>query len=63
MALSPDGKTLYVVQRKLNQIAKVDTASLNIVKTARLGKRPDMLAISPDGERAPGVQCFRGRPA
>ncbi len=37
MALSPDGKTLYVVQRKLNQIAKVDTASLNIVKTARLG--------------------------
>ncbi len=50
MVLSPDGKTFYVVQRKLDQIAKVDIASRQIVKTAPLGKRPDMVAISPDGE-------------
>ncbi len=49
MVLSPDGKTVYVVQRKLNQIAKVDIASRKIVKTAPVGKRPDMVAISGDG--------------
>ncbi len=47
---SPDGKTVFVGQRKLNQIAKIDTASRKIVKTAPMGKRPDMMAISPDGK-------------
>jgi YVTN family beta-propeller protein len=50
MVYSPDGKTAYVVQRKLNQIAAINTASRKITKTAPAGKRPDMLAISPDGK-------------
>lgn len=49
MAMSPDGQALYVVQRKLNQIAKVDAISHEILETAPLGQRPDMAAISPDG--------------
>jgi YVTN family beta-propeller protein len=38
------------VQRKLNQVAIIDTASQKITKTASAGKRPDMIAISPDGK-------------
>jgi YVTN family beta-propeller protein len=50
LALSPDGKLAFVVQRKLNQLAMIDTASRQITKTAPAGKRPDMLAMSPDGK-------------
>ena len=47
---SPDGKTVYVGQRKLNQISMIDTASRKIVKTTPIGQRPDMMAISSDGK-------------
>lgn len=47
---SPDGKTVYVGQRELGQIAMIDTASRKIVKTAAIGKRTDMMAISSDGK-------------
>ncbi len=47
---SPDGKTVYVGQRKLGQIAMIDTASRKITKTTSLGQRPDMIAISSDGK-------------
>ena len=47
---SPDGKTVYVGQRKLGQIAMIDTASRKITKTMALGQRPDMLDISSDGK-------------
>jgi len=50
LVISPDGKTIYVGQRGLNQIAMVDTASRKITKTTPLGKRPDMIAISSDGK-------------
>ena len=50
MVYSPDGKKAYIVQRKLNQVAIIDTASQKITKTAPAGKRPDMIAISPDGK-------------
>jgi YVTN family beta-propeller protein len=50
LALSPDGKQAYVVQRKLNQLAIIDTATRQITKTAPAGKRPDMIAVSPDGK-------------
>jgi YVTN family beta-propeller protein len=50
LVYSPDGKKAYVVQRKLNQVAIIDTASRKITKTAPAGKRPDMIAISPDGK-------------
>lgn len=50
LVISPDGKTVYVGQRGLNQIAMIDTASRNIVKTTPLGQRPDMMAISSDGK-------------
>jgi len=38
------------VQRKLNQVAILDTTSRQITKTAPAGKRPDMIAINPDGK-------------
>ena len=47
---SPDGKTVYVGQRKLGQISMIDTASRKITKTTSLGQRPDMIAISSDGK-------------
>jgi len=47
---SPDGKTVYVGQRKLGQIAMIDTASRKITKTTALGQRPDMIDISSDGK-------------
>ena len=47
---SPDGKTVYVGQRKLNQISMIDTTSRKIVKTTPIGQRPDMIAISSDGK-------------
>ncbi len=47
---SPDGKTVYVGQRKLNQVAMIDTASRKIMKTTPMGERPDMMAISADGK-------------
>jgi YVTN family beta-propeller protein len=50
LVLSPDGKTVYVGQRKLNQISMIDTTSRKIVKTTPIGQRPDMLAISSDGK-------------
>ena len=49
MVMSPDGTRLYVVQRKLNQVAVVDPNKRQVLKTAPLGKRPDMVAIAPDG--------------
>ena len=49
MVLSPDGKRVYVVQRKLHQIAVVDTESRRVVKTAAIGKRPDMVAMGSNG--------------
>ncbi|HIE42066.1 MAG TPA: hypothetical protein EYP95_02285 [Nitrospinaceae bacterium] len=47
---SPDGKTVFVGQRKLGQIAMIDTASRKITKTLALGQRPDMIDISSDGK-------------
>ena len=50
MVLSPDGTRLYVVQRKLNQLAIIDVATRKVERTQALGSRPDMLAITPDGQ-------------
>lgn len=50
LVLSPDGKSVYVGQRSLGQIAMIDTASRKIVKTMAIGKRTDMMAISSDGK-------------
>lgn len=51
LVLSPDEKIVYVVQRKLNQLAVIDVASRQITKTsAPLGQRTDMIAVSSDGK-------------
>jgi YVTN family beta-propeller protein len=50
LAISPDGKLAYVVQRKLNQLAIIDTTTRNLTKTSPVGNRPDMIAVSPDGK-------------
>lgn len=51
LVLSPDEKVVYVVQRKLNQLAVIDVASRQITKTSSpMGERIDMVAVSPDGK-------------
>ena len=50
LVYSPDGKKAYIVQRKLNQVAIIDTASRKVTRTALTGKRLDMIAVSPDGK-------------
>jgi YVTN family beta-propeller protein len=49
MALSPDWKMLYVVQRKLNRLVAIDLASRAERQAVTLEGRPDMIAISPNG--------------
>ena len=51
LVLSPDERWAYVVQRRNNQLSVIDTAAQTVQKTILLGKRPDMIAISPEGMR------------
>jgi YVTN family beta-propeller protein len=47
--LRQNRQVAYVVQRQVNQLTVIDTATRTIRQTVPLGPRPDMLAISPDG--------------
>jgi hypothetical protein len=49
LVLSPDEQWAYVVQRRLHQLAVIDTATRTLRTTIPLGPRPDMLAKSVDG--------------
>ena len=50
MVLSPDGNLLFIVQRKLDQVAMMDTSSNKILATRKVGKRLDFITTSPDGK-------------
>ena len=50
MALSPDGKTVWVALGKANHVAEVDRATREVRKTILVGKRAWGLALSPDGK-------------
>jgi YVTN family beta-propeller protein len=49
LVLSPNEQWAYVVQRRLNQLTVIETASRMVHKTVPLGPRPDMIAIDPQG--------------
>ena len=40
LVLSPDEQWAYVVQRQLNQLAVIETATRTLHKTMALGQRP-----------------------
>lgn len=48
MALSKDGKRLYVCESGLNAVAVIDTAARKVVGTIPTGWFPNAIAISPD---------------
>lgn len=50
LALSPDGKELWVAGNKSDQISILDTASRKVVETIACAKYPLRLAFTPDGK-------------
>ena len=50
MALSPDGKTVWVALGRANHAAEVDRASREVRNTILVGKRAWGLALHPDGK-------------
>jgi YVTN family beta-propeller protein len=49
LALSPDGRTLYMASGRGNRLVVLDLATLRIATTIPVGTRPWGVAISPDG--------------
>ena len=49
MALSADGKTVYVSGDGSSDVSVIDTASDRVTKTIAVGKSPHGLALTPDG--------------
>jgi|SRR5699024_5775118 len=57
MAVSPDGRTIYVaisdfhpqVESRDDRIVAIDVASNDIIKTFYIGSNPERLGVSPDG--------------
>jgi YVTN family beta-propeller protein len=54
MALTPDGKTLYVVDQRSGTVVPISTA------TNKAGQAPDSIAISPDGKTVYVVSVIAG---
>jgi YVTN family beta-propeller protein len=51
LALSPDGKRLFVVCSGSDEVLVVDTAARSVVGRVAVGKVPRGIALSPDGKR------------
>ena len=47
IGLTSDGKFLYTANGSSNDVSVIDTASLNVVSTIRVGKSPWGIAIGP----------------
>jgi YVTN family beta-propeller protein len=59
VALTPDGRTAYVVSSSSNDVTVIDTGTGTVVTTIELiGERADTVAVSPDGKTA-----YVGHPA
>ncbi len=52
VALSPDGRFLYVTLEGDNQVAVIDAASRRLIRRFAVGSRPRGVAFTPDGTRA-----------
>jgi len=50
MALSRDGRTVYVTGDGSSSLSIIDTASDRVVKTVNVGKTPNGVALTPDGK-------------
>ena len=50
IAISPDGKTLYVPNYDADTVAVVDTVTKTVTTTITVGAAPDCVAVSPDGQ-------------
>jgi YVTN family beta-propeller protein len=59
MALSPDGKRLYVAEMGINSIAVLDSVSLRTLGRIPTAWYPYRVAASPDGKHLATI-CFRG---
>ena len=52
LAISPDGRTAYVVIENLNVVIPIDLASQRIEQMIKVGTFPDAIALTPDGKTA-----------
>jgi YVTN family beta-propeller protein len=52
LAVSADGKRLFVVEEGTNEVAIVDTASNQVIRRIPVGRLPRGIALSADGKRA-----------
>jgi len=50
MAISGDGRTVYVAGDGSSSLSIIDTATDRVVKTVEVGKTPNGLALTPDGK-------------
>src|SRR5260370_5105855 len=50
VAVTPDGKYVYVSNQVSNSVAVIDTVSNTIVKTILVGTSPAGVAVTPDGK-------------
>ena len=51
LLLSPDGRTLYVIDQANWRVAVIDTATTRVVASVATGVNPLALCLSPDGKR------------
>lgn len=52
LALSHDGRTLYVVCENTDDLLRVDTRSRRVTGSVKLGRKPFGIALSPSGDTA-----------
>ncbi|NOZ24066.1 MAG: YncE family protein [Planctomycetes bacterium] len=60
LAMSPDGKTLYVSDRTAQCVVLMDTATGKAAGEIALTGRPSGLALSPDGKTLYAAECGAG---
>src|SRR5580704_7931101 len=51
MAMTPDGRTVYVAGDGSSAVSVIDTATDKVVKTVEVGKSPNGLTLTPDGKQ------------
>jgi YVTN family beta-propeller protein len=49
VAISPDGKTVYVANAGANSVSVISTATNRVTATIDVGTAPFGVAVSPDG--------------